>query len=146
MTLSLLFLHAASTLFMTGLMWFVQVVHYPLFAAVGAEAAPSYAARHQQRTTRVVAPVMLTEAATALLLALRLPAGDLGSLAWLGLGLLLLIWLSTAFLQVPLHRRLLSVADAEVVRRLVRGNWIRTIAWTLRSLIALWLLRFVPAT
>jgi hypothetical protein len=28
----------ASTLFMTGLSWFVQVVHYPLFAAVGPDA------------------------------------------------------------------------------------------------------------
>ena len=31
----LLLLHAAATLFMTGLIWFVQVVHYPLFARVG---------------------------------------------------------------------------------------------------------------
>ena len=34
---ALLLLHAASTLAMTGVIWFVQMVHYPLFryAAAG---------------------------------------------------------------------------------------------------------------
>ena len=31
----LLLVHAASTLFMAGVIWFVQVVHYPLMASVG---------------------------------------------------------------------------------------------------------------
>lgn len=38
----ILLLHTFSTIFMTGLIWFVQVVHYPLFAAVGREAAAPY--------------------------------------------------------------------------------------------------------
>ena len=32
-----------------------------------------------------------------------------------------------------------TIADA--VTRLVRGNWIRTIAWTLRAILAAWMLR-----
>ena len=31
----LLLLHAGATFFMCGLIWFVQIVHYPLFAQVG---------------------------------------------------------------------------------------------------------------
>ncbi len=31
----LLFVHAAMTLFMVGVIWFVQIVHYPLFRGVG---------------------------------------------------------------------------------------------------------------
>ena len=31
----LLQLHALATIFMAGVIWFVQVVHYPLFRAVG---------------------------------------------------------------------------------------------------------------
>ncbi|MCK6525129.1 hypothetical protein L6R49_27300, partial [Myxococcota bacterium] len=31
----LLLIHAAATWFMVGLIWFVQIVHYPLFSAVG---------------------------------------------------------------------------------------------------------------
>lgn len=32
---ALLLVHAAATWAMVGLVWFVQVVHYPLFAQVG---------------------------------------------------------------------------------------------------------------
>lgn len=52
-----------------------------------------------------------------------------------------LIWLSTALLQVPLHRALLPGFDPAKIHRLVRSNWLRTVAWTLRSGIALWLIR-----
>ena len=44
----------ASTLFMTGLIWFVQVVHYPLFSEVEPGDFLRYHAAHPRRTTRVV--------------------------------------------------------------------------------------------
>ena len=46
---------------MTGLIWFVQVVHYPLFAKVGSEAFSLYESLHTQKTGLVVGPVMLVE-------------------------------------------------------------------------------------
>ena len=58
----------ASTLFMVGLIWFVQIVHYPLFAGVGADQFSQYEQQHQQLTTYVVMPVMLLELATAIAL------------------------------------------------------------------------------
>lgn len=58
--------HLAATLSMVGLIWFVQIVHYPLFAYVGAEKFIAYEAAHARLTTWVVAPPMLTEALTAL--------------------------------------------------------------------------------
>ena len=47
----LLSLHLAATAAMTGLIWFVQVVHYPLFAAVGADQFVAYEVAHQRRTS-----------------------------------------------------------------------------------------------
>ncbi len=134
-----LYLHAAATLFMTGLIWLVQVVHYPLFALVGTESFVAYAQAHQRRITPVVVPVMLLEVVTAIALVALLPAGRPRIAAWIGLGLLAAIWLSTAFLQVPLHRRLLGGYDDATIARLVRGNWLRTFAWTLRAVLAIWL-------
>ena len=131
--------HAASTLAMIGLIWFVQSVHYPLFASAGKASFSEFASRHQQRTTALVAPLMLIEAATAILLAIS-PPQDAVALTSAGCVLLLLIWLSTAFLQVPLHRRLLSDFDQSLIRRLVQTNWIRTGAWSARGCIALLLL------
>ena len=57
----ILLLQAASTLAMVGLIWFVQIVHYPLFAQVGREGFSGYEQAHQNRTTFVVAPLMLVE-------------------------------------------------------------------------------------
>lgn len=133
---ALLLAHAGATLAMGGLVWFVQVVHYPLFARVGDQAFPAYEAAHTQRTTRVVAPLMLVEAVTAGALAVAEP----GALTLVGLALVVLLWLSTAFVQVPLHRALTAGFAAPVQRRLVATNWARTALWTGRGGIALALL------
>ena len=53
-------------------------------------------------------------------------------------GLIFVIWLSTAILQVPLHRKLeLGGYDARVIRRLVATNWLRTLAWSARAVLVL---------
>lgn len=133
--------HAVATWFMVGLIWFVQIVHYPLMGEVPAEAFPAYAKAHQRRTTWVVGPVMLMEGGSALLL-FWLPHGDFAGtlMRWIGLALLVLIWISTFAVQVPLHERLASRFDKAAWRRLVVTNWLRTIAWTFRGTIALLLL------
>jgi hypothetical protein len=127
--------NAASTLYMSGLIWFVQVVHYPLFAGVGREGWVPYAAAHQRLTTLVVGAPMLVELATAALLALRPPAGIGRALPVAGLVLVLVAWASTALLQVPAHGRLTSAFDLDVHRGLVAWNWLRTVAWTARAVI-----------
>ncbi len=132
-------LHAASTLAMTGLIWFVQVVHYPLFRYASLGDFREFAASHQRRTTVVVLPLMSLEISTAVLLVTRPLPGSFGS-ATTGLLLLAVIWLSTALVQVPLHRRLGRGFDGETARRLVGTNWLRTAAWSARSWIALRLL------
>ncbi len=143
---TLLLIQLIATGFMTGLIWFVQVVHYPLFARVGAGQFVDYEDQHTRRTTLVVAPVMIIEALAALALLLLAPAGGLRTLAWLGALLLLVIWISTAAVQVPCHRRLARGFEPLVAHRLSGTNWIRTVAWSLRSLVAAaMLIRAVPA-
>ena len=133
-------LHVGSTLMMTGLIWLIQCVHYPLFAQVGAETFQDYHVRHTQWITPIVGPLMLLELGTALLITqspeLPIPMWQ----AWLGLGLIGVIWASTALLQIPLHNTLASGPDPVVIDRLVSTNWIRTVAWSLRSVLVLgWL-------
>jgi len=133
-------LHLAATLFMTGVIVFVQVVHYPLMAWVGTDGYRRYQDAHMRRTTWVVLPAMALELGTAVGLAItRLGTVD-APLALAGLALLALIWLSTAGLQAPLHGRLASGFHAELHRTLVRSNWIRTVAWGARVPVAFGLL------
>lgn len=136
---TVLLIQLGSTLPLVGLIWFVQVVHYPLFGRVGRDAFTTYAEAHVSRTSLVVVPFMLAELASALVLVALRPAGVPLALAWAGLALLGVIWLSTFLLQVPCHRALETGFDDRVHRRLVRTNWFRTIAWSGRGFLVLWM-------
>ena len=71
--------HITATLYMTGLIWFVQIVHYPLFSRVGNAEFPAYEQRHTVLTTWVVGPPMLVEGITALILIWLRPGGVTGA-------------------------------------------------------------------
>ena len=143
----LLLAQLLSTLSLFGLIWFVQIVHYPLFASVGEPGFRAYITAHGTRTTWVVAPLMLLELGSAglLLLPALQPSVIHRFEAWLGIVLLAVIWFSTALVQVPLHNRLQAGSSPEHAPRLVRTNWLRTVAWTLRAALVLtWVARFRP--
>jgi len=138
--LILLLIHFAATAFMTGLIWFVQVVHYPLMASVGRDEFVPYERDHTRLTTFVVAPAMLVEAVTAALLLFWSPVGVAAWILWVNALLVLLLWISTATVQVPLHGRLSTNFDEATHRRLVRTNLLRTAIWSGRTLLVGWML------
>lgn len=123
---------AFSALAMTGVIWFVQLVHYPLFTAVGRTQWPTYHAGHTRRTGYVVVPLMTAELGSAAVL-----AADGTTLALTGLALAAATWLLTFVLAVPDHSRLERGFDARAARRLVTAGWVRTAAWTAHGVVAL---------
>jgi hypothetical protein len=129
--------HLAATLFLVGLIWVMQVVHYPLFADVGAEQFNVYWRRHTRLITLLVAPSMLTEGVTAAFLFFARPPGLSLPLLVFTAGLLGVNWLSTWLVQIPLHERLGRRFDPNTLRRLILTNWVRTGAWTLRGVLLL---------
>jgi hypothetical protein len=132
-------LHALATWWMLGIIWLVQVVVYPLFRFVPPEALPVFAQAHVARIGSVVGPAMVLEVLTGLWLLALLPrAFKLG--LWLGLALLAGIWLATLLLSIPCHQVLAHTASAEVVERLIAGNWVRTLLWSVRGMLVAWLL------
>jgi len=137
MTRLALLVNLGSTLAMVGLIWFVQVVHYPLFARVGASGFAVYEVQHSALTTWVVAPLMLAELGTALYLAVRPPDGVPAPWLWLGVLLCALAWVATAAFSVPQHGVLAGGFDARAWRLLVATNWVRTLAWSARGVLML---------
>jgi hypothetical protein len=137
---ALLVINFAATWYMVGLIWFVQVVHYPLFAMVARDNFVKFEEAHSTLTTLVVGPPMLIELATAVLLVALLSASKERLLAAVALGLLVVVWFSTALLQVPLHGKLSAGFDQTSHTALVTTNWIRTVCWSLRGLIVGYLL------
>lgn len=139
MSETLLMLQQVSTLAMVGLIWFVQVVHYPLFGKVGVGDFHDYEHSHQQRTTLVVAPLMMTEGITALALLWIRPATIPVAAVIVGVLLVALVWASTFWWQVPFHQRLSKSFDADTHRQLVQSNWLRTVAWSIRGVLVCWM-------
>ena len=127
---------AASTFAMTGVIWMVQLVQYPGFARIGAAEFHAFHAHHCRSIGWVVGPLMVAELLTGLLLA------AVGEPAWFWrgmLGILVVIWLSTALWQGPCHGRLAREGPRpESIAALVRGNWLRTVGWTARSAGLVW--------
>ena len=135
-----LVINAVSTWFMTGVIWFVQIVHYPLFSEVGSAQFQQYAEHHRQLTSLVVAGPMLIELFTALLLVVLWKGPD-RVLIWVALALLLGIWVCTICFSIPCHEKFCSegfVANAH--RWLVCTNWLRTVLWTIRGGLLAWVI------
>ena len=138
----LLAAHLAVTWAMVGFIWTIQTLHYPLMALVPAEAFPDFEAQHQRRVLVPLAlfgPLEVGLAAAVFFVADRVPV-------WLSVsagGLLAAIWISTGFFYAPLHGRLAAAFDPRLHRRLVRSNWVRTAAWTVRGLAAAVMLAYL---
>lgn len=135
----LLILNFCATLYMTGVIWMVQLVHYPLMAKVGDGPFIEYHQRHTRMMGLTVGPPMLIEAFTSVLLIARMGGYQFWP-AITGAALVVVIWLSTALLQVPCHMKLEQGFDPRTHRFLVKSNWIRTWAWSMRAVLVAWLM------
>ena len=118
--------------YMTGAIWVVQAVHYPLFAAVGRAGWSDYEAAHRRRITPVVGPAMLAQTAVAAALALDRP----GPASALNLVLALGLLAATVTVFGALHARLERGWDGTAHRRLLRLNALRAVAWTAQVAVA----------
>ena len=131
----ILITHIVTTIFMTGLCWFVQIVHYPLFKAIERQKFPAYE-RKNAITGFITVPIMMIEIITGLILLYEYQ----DSLYILNMILLVLIWLSTVVFQVPIHLKLMQEGSPELITKVINTNWIRTISWTARTLLLAYLI------
>ena len=115
---------------MVGVIWFVQLVHYPLLAVVPVESASTVAVDHQRRTVGVVMIPMTVEGFSTLASMRWVPDGVATWLPWAN-GVFLAVALGcTVLLSVPRHARMAENPTPTIGRELVITNWPRTIAWT----------------
>jgi hypothetical protein len=128
------YLGLVCTLYMTGVVWFAQLVHYPLLDRGDLAQFTAFARAYRRRTLWVVTPALAGEVGTAILLMWLSPS--LQSAA--GLVTLTAVWVSTVFWVIPAHLKLRHGYDREWHRRLVRRNLPRSLLWTLRSVVMIW--------
>ena len=123
---------------MTGLIWMVQLLAYPVFRHLKDTELTRYHEIHTRRITFLVGPAMAVEALTAVALVYQSHIqAQMNLWLWLNLVGIGLTWLSTAALSIPIHNRLQLEANQSDVERLISTNWPRTIIWSARLLLLL---------
>jgi len=119
-----------------GVIWIVQIVQYPSFLRISEDQWQSFHRHHTNSISWIVMPLMLAEFTQTGMLLLR--SGVTGD--WfIPMLIILAIWLSTFFIQIPLHHKLEEGKDEQIIRRLILTNWIRTILWSVKLIFIAWL-------
>ncbi len=138
---TLVVIHAASTLFMVGLIWTIHYVHYPLFAYVGESTYTSFQAEHVARIGKLLFVPWLTEGIT--LLGILVLAFLGGHKAWkvpaiINGPAMAVVLLISGFWSAPAHAKLADGFDKSILDQLMAANLVRTLAWTVCGVCAIW--------
>ena len=129
----MLIIHLIATSVMVGVIWIIQLVHYPSFHFIELKQYTTFQRFHMSRISYMVIPAMLTELFTLILIVISMDQID--TLVLASAILLMFIWLMTAVFFSGVHQKLTLGYDQTVVDKLVKLNWGRTILWTLRLLL-----------
>jgi len=139
---TLLVIHVAATLFMVGLIWTIHYVHYPLFANVGESTYVSFQSEHVERIGKLLFVPWLTEGITLLgILALAFLGGHkmLRIPAVINGAAMAVVLVISGFWSAPAHAKLADGFDKSLHDQLMTVNLIRTLAWTVCGICAVWI-------
>ena len=125
--------HLVFTSTMVGIIWVIQLVHYPSFYFIRKDIFVSFQKFHTDKITIIVAPVMLIELITGILLIYMEKNIDIA--LSISLFILIAIWVLTAIYFYKAHQKLMRGYNEEIINQLIKLNWIRTILWTFRLIL-----------
>jgi len=126
-------LHLSTTALLTGLIWMVQVVHYPSFLYIDTKRYMSFQKFHMSKIGLLVGPLMIVE----LLTGIQLLYYQSFNAMYFNLSMLIMmgIWILTAIVFTSIHEKLTHGFNEKLIFDLVNYNWIRTVLWTARLVI-----------
>ena len=119
--------------FMLGLILVTQIVSYPLFLKVEVDNFSIFHDDYVSRISFIAVPVMLGELFISTLVYYYFNT-FLGSMILLSI---ILIFISTFIIQVPLHNKLKLANNRKHIIKLVNTNWIRTFLWFVKSIFSI---------
>ena len=126
---------------MCGLIWVIQLVHYPTFNFVDEPKFSAFERFHTTRITLIVVPIMIIELLSAVVLVMY--AQNLIFIT--NLIFVLVIWLVTFTFSVPFHTALCKAKNDQLIQKLILTNWLRTILWTIKSILLIfWFKNILP--
>ncbi len=120
-------------IFLFSLILITQFVSYPLFLKVGKEQFSKYRQSYTFYISTIVLPAMVLE----ILLSFNQIIHGIDFFSVFNLIIIGIIWLSTFFIQVPIHNKIAYRYDKKLIKKLILTNWIRTCAWTCKLIICI---------
>ena len=133
--MNLFTVHLIFTSIMVGVIWLVQVVHYPSFNFIDKKFYSDFQNFHIKRISFIVIPVMLLELVSGLILIFLDNRHSTPIL--ISFGILILIWIITGLFFAKAHQDLTVGYDREIVKKIIKLNWIRTLLWSIRLILLL---------
>lgn len=127
----IIILEIFTTFSLLGLIWTIQLVHYPSFRYVSETKFKEFILFHGRSISLIVMPLMIVELVIAVLISNQNP----DVLSFIKLALVACVWLSTFTLSVPRHSKLLKMRDEKIIESLIKTNWPRTILWSIKAII-----------
>ncbi|WP_273566638.1 hypothetical protein [Maribacter halichondriae] len=111
---------------LVALIWLVQLTIYPSFSFFSATELDAWHSEYVQNISFVVIPLMFGQVILSALIAFQKRSTyTIGSLL-----LVLLVWVLTFAIFVPLHDQIASGNyTEETLKNLVTKNWLRTAVW-----------------
>ena len=130
-------IHLVSTSFMVGVIWIVQLVHYPTFLFIDEQKSYDFQKFHMSRISYIVMPAMTTELFSGIYIYIYSNMAIDSNLFLLALTILIINWIITALVFVEMHNKLLINYKIEIISLLVKWNWLRTLLWSVRLILLL---------
>ena len=117
--------------FMFGLILTTQIVSYPMFLKAE-ENFSVYHMSYVNKISTIAAPLMIIELFLSLLFVILLQSYFAISIFLI----MILIFLSTFFIQVPIHEKLKNNYNIYLCNKLINTNWIRVFLWLSKCIIS----------
>ena len=120
-------LHSLVNFGMCVVLWLVQLVIYPSFLRVEPSELIAWHKAYTFRVSFVILPLMLGQLVIAILSVWEDPS----ILEWVAFTFVMVCWILTFFVSVPLHRKIeQNDITRETRQKLITTNWPRTILWS----------------
>ena len=121
--------------FMFGLILTTQIVSYPMFLNVEKNFSV-YHMNYVNKISTIAAPFMIFEFLLSLIFVFLI--GSYTSIS--SFLIMVLIFLCTFFIQVPIHEKLKNSFNISLCNRLIKTNWIRVFLWLFKCVTSFMLI------
>ena len=130
--MDLIKIHLLATAILTGAIWVIQLIHYPVFKYIDKSYFKLFMKFHVRGILIFVLPFMLIEIVSGTYLFI---IGYNSIIFLFSLVILYLIWISTLLIFSNYHKELQHDKDNDIINKLVKYNWFRTLGWTVRLIL-----------